>query len=240
MIKNLLFPLESDTDQLSENDYLINEFLYENDLKEEEKKDDKNYILNVNEIYGNLTNELKKNPKESSLFKKGEKFEDIHEPFDNLNNLENFQNSLDSVLQKNEEIQKRFDLKSQEQDLKILNEVDEMKLFKESQNKEFSSRYSRNKIFNIVRLNSKRRRKYMGDDKRKRIKSDFYKQIKIELNKQLKKQKIKMLFNWPQIMVTDITKDNNKNILSMTLGKLLLDGELGNKYSKSKRKEKKT
>ena len=196
--------------------------------------------MNANEIYGNLSKELNKNPKELSLIKKGEKFEDIHELFENLKNLENFQNSLDSVLQKNEEIQKRFDLKSQEQDLKILNEVDEMKLFKESQNKEFSSRYSRNKIFNIVRLNSKRRRKYMGDDKRKRIKSDFYKQIKIELNKQLKKQKIKMLFNWPQIMVTDITKDNNKNILSMTLGKLLLDGELGNKYSKSKRKEKKT
>jgi len=51
----------------------------------------------------------------------------------------------------------------------------------------------------------------MVDDKRKRIKSDFYKQIRIELNKQLKKQKIKMLFNWPQIMGTDIIKVNYKN-----------------------------
>jgi len=234
MQKNLLFQLEIQIDQLSETDFLINEFFDENDLNEEynKKEDEKHYNLIAPEIKDNIINEPDMNPKESSLSQKCGKIKEINESFNSLKFFSEFQNSSDCF-------QNEFCLKPEEQELQILNEIGEYKLFAKSINKEFSSKYSRKKLFNVVKLNCKRRRKYMGDDKRKRIKSDFYKQIRIELNNQLKKQKIKMLFNWPQIMVTDITKVNNKKILSMTLGKLLSNGDSSCKSSKSDKKEKK-
>ena len=234
MQKNLLFQLEIQIDQLSETDFLINEFFDENDINEKfnKKEDEKHYNLIAPEIKDNIINEPDMNPKESSLSQKCRKINEINESFNSLKFFSEFQNSSDCF-------QNEFCLKLEEPELKILNEIGEYKLFAKSINKEFSSKYSRKKLFNVVKLNCKRRRKYMGDDKRKRIKSDFYKQIRIELNNQLKKQKIKMLFNWPQVMVTDITKVNNKKILSMTLGKLLSNGDSSCKSSKSDKKEKK-
>ena len=234
MQKNLLFQLEIQIDQLSETDFLINGFFDENDLNEEynKKEDEKHYNLIAPEIKDNIINEPDMNPKESSLSQKCRKINEINESFNSLNYFSEFKNSSDFF-------QNEFDLQPEEQEHKILNEAGEYKLFAKSINKEFSSKYSRKKLFNVVKLNCKRRRKYMGDDKRKKIKSDFYKQIRIQLNNRLKEQKIKMLFNWPQIMVTDITKLNNKNILNMTLGELLSNGDSACKSSKSEKKDKK-
>jgi len=234
MQKHQLFPLEIDIEQLSETDFLINEFFYENDLKEEynKKEDEKHYNHIDSEVSGNSINNPNKNPKESSLPEKCEEINELHESFNSLKNFSGFQNSSDYF-------QNNFVLMPEEQEIKIVNEADEYKIFSKSMNKEYSYKYSRKKIFNVVKLNCKRRRKYMGDDKRKKIKSDFYKQIRIELNNRLKEQKIKMLFNWPQIMVTDITKVNNKNILNMTLGELLSKGDSACKSSKSEKKDKK-
>ena len=242
MQNQLLFPLETDIDQLSASEFLIDESLYENDLKEKiiKKEEDKHYYLNSSRLNNTIINEINKDNYETLLYRKYENIEDIHKPFNDLNNFSNFQNSLGSFLEKKEEIKNDINLSSKEQNVKILNEVNEYKLFHKSIKKEFSTKYSRNKIFNTVKLNCKRRRKYMGDDKRKRIKSDFYRQIKLELNNQLKKQKIKMLFNWPQILVTDITKENNKKSLAMTLGERLSEGDLSNKPSKNKENEKNT
>ena len=240
MQNHLLFPIETDIEQLSASEFLIDESLYENDLKEKinKKEEDKHYYLNSSRLNGTIINEINKNPYEISLNRKCENTEDIHKSFNDLNNFSHFQNTLGSFLEKKEDIQNDINLSSKEQELKILNEVNEYKLFSKSVKKEFSNKYSRNKIFNTVRLNCKRRRKYMGDDKRKRIKSDFYRQIKLKLNNQLKKQKIKMKFNWPQILVTDITKENNKKSLAMTLGKRLSEGDLSSKSSKNKENEK--
>ena len=234
MQKNLLFQLEIQIDQLSETDFLINEFFDENDINEKynKKEDEKHYNLIAPEINDNIINEPDINPKESSLSQKCGNINEINESFNSLNYFSEFQNSSDFF-------QNEFDLQPEEQEHKILNEAGEYKLFAKSINKEFSSKYSRKKLFNVVKLNCKRRRKYMGDDKRKKIKSNFYKQIRIELNNRLKEQKIKMLFNWPQIMVTDITKLNNKNILNMTLGELLSKGDSACKSSKSEKKDKK-
>ena len=234
MQKHLLFPLEIDIEQLSETEFLINEFFYENDIKEEynKKEDEKHYNYIGSEVSGNSINNPNKNPKESSLPEKCEEINELHESFNSLKNFSGFQNSSDYF-------QNNFVLMPEEQEIKIVNEADEYKIFSKSKNKEYSSKYSRKKIFNVVKLNCKRRRKYMGDDKRKKIKSDFYKQIRIELNNRLKEQKIKMLFNWPQIMVTDITKVNNKNILNMTLGELLSKGDSACKSSKSEKEDKK-
>ena len=72
MQKNLLFQLEIQIDQLSETDFLINEFFDENDLNEEynKKEDEKHYNLIAPEINDNIINEPDINPKKSSLSQK--------------------------------------------------------------------------------------------------------------------------------------------------------------------------
>jgi len=91
-------------------------------------------------INDNIINEPGINPMESSLSQKCGNFNDINESFNNLKNFFEFQHSSDCF-------QNEFDLQPEEQELKILNEDGEYKLFAKSINKEFSSKYSRKKIF---------------------------------------------------------------------------------------------
>ena len=124
-----------------------------------------------------------------------------------------------------------------QQPLQMLELKIEMKLFDESLEKEFSSKYEKKPIFKQNRLSTKRRRKLMGDNMRKRIKSDFCKGIKKELNKIIKDNNIAQFFDFPQSIITDVTKERNKNNLGMTLEELLSSGDYNSRIITKKRKK---
>ena len=102
MQNHLLFPMETDIEQLSASEFLIDESLYENDLKEKinKKEEDKHYYLNSSRLNGTIINEINKNPYEISLNRKCENTEDIQKSFIDLNNFSHFQNTLGSFLEK--------------------------------------------------------------------------------------------------------------------------------------------
>ena len=80
----------------------------------------------------------------------------------------------------------------------------------------------------------------MKDIMRKRIKSNLYKEVKIILNSHLRSKKIKeisilkKLFDWPQSIITNVTKKENKCNLRKTLEQMLSNGGL-EPYNKSKK-----
>jgi hypothetical protein len=69
-----------------------------------------------------------------------------------------------------------------------------------------------------------KKRKFMKDMIRKRIKSDFYRVIRKNLNSKINSKDInlKKSFDFPQTMITNVSKNHCKKNLNMTLKKILI------------------
>ena len=120
-----------------------------------------------------------------------------------------------------------FDLKNNS----INEKKEDFKLF-ENKKKDYTSIYNKRPIFKKEGKNIFIRKKYRKDNMRKRIKSDLYKEIKKQLNNRLRKENIKdllileKLFDWPQSIITNVTKEENKKNLRKTLEQMLSNGGL--------------
>lgn len=184
-------------------------------------------------------NEIMANPKDK-----------IGKNNDIINGITNiFQEPKESYSKKDEEKEEKkedkdrygIDLHAQpitndkdEKKVTILN--NELKFFDESIEKEkFSSKYKKPPIFKQNRLKTKRERKKMKDNMKKRIKSHFLKGTKNKLNNILKEQNLKQSFNFPQRIVIDVTKERNKKNFGITLEETLSNGDYNSKIINNKR-----
>ena len=96
-------------------------------------------------------------------------------------------------------------------------------LFKEIKT-DVTSEYSKKKqIFMNIGPNIGKKRKFMKDMIRKRIKSDFYRVIRKNLNSKINSKVInlKKSFDFPQTMITNVSKNHCKKNLNMTLKEIL-------------------
>lgn len=87
-----------------------------------------------------------------------------------------------------------------------------------------TSIYSEKKqIFMNIGANIGKKRKFMKDMIRKRIKSDFYRVIRKNLNSKINSKVInlKKSFDFPQTMITNVSKNHCKKNLNMTLKEIL-------------------
>ena len=112
-----------------------------------------------------------------------------------------------------------------------LKENTQLKTGKESDKFKISHPEIRNKKGNRIR----HRRKYNSDDIRKKIKARFHKSIKNIINENLRKAGSKHLFSFlPQIFISSIAREKNRQVLNLTYRELLQKDFLndidGNKY----------
>ena len=87
-----------------------------------------------------------------------------------------------------------------------------------------TSEYSKKKqIFMNIGPNIGKKRKFMKDMIRKRIKSDFYRVIRKNLNSKINSKDINLekSFDFPQTMITNVSKNHCKKNLNMTLKEIL-------------------
>ena len=97
-------------------------------------------------------------------------------------------------------------------------------LFKEIKT-DVTSEYSKKKqIFMNIGPNIGKKRKFMKDMIRKRIKSDFYRVIRKNLNSKINSKDINLekIFDFPQTMITNVSKNHCKKNLNMTLKEILI------------------
>ena len=90
---------------------------------------------------------------------------------------------------------------------------------------DITSIYSKKKqIFMNIGANIGKKRKFMKDKIRKRIKSDFYRVIRKNLNSKINSKVInlKKSFDFPQTMITNVSKNHCKKNLNMTLKEILI------------------
>ena len=88
-----------------------------------------------------------------------------------------------------------------------------------------TSEYSKKKqIVMNIGPNIGKKRKFMKDMIRKRIKSDFYRVIRKNLNSKINSEVInlKKSFDFPQTMITNVSKNHCKKNLNMTLKEILI------------------
>lgn len=204
--------------------------------------------LNQLDFNQNLFLESKDEKKDFTLFNDKDDIKDDNETFNSIKKHFPFTYSLEPISEEQEEENKikedqlRFGLEPNQnpalQSFQLSELNEELKLFDESLEKKFSSKYETKPIFKHNRLNTKRRRKIMGDNMRKRIKSDFCKGIKQKLNYILKDKNIDQFLDFPQTIVTDVTKERNKNNLGMTLEEVLSGGDYNSRIINKKRKKK--
>ena len=176
------------------------------------------------------------NEVESKKFRKSEKdYTDIQKEIEKDINRENL---LEIPLSKTPSETKTFSeyfnktsFVTEEHAHKVIDK-EEFRLFQKSK-KDYSSIYNKKPlIFKKEGKNINRRRKDMKDIMRKRIKSNLYKEVKIILNSHLRSKKIKeisilkKLFDWPQSIITNVTKKENKCNLRKTLEQMLSNGGL--------------
>jgi len=240
-----IFLIDNESEKPNEIIIANNEQKLENELKEE----DKHYNFNKAELDEVSFVEYKLDQKYFTFSNLKDNFKDEDEIFNEVKKIFPTSESSESIQKKDErqeEIKQdehRFGLKSDQ--FPVLPSLpqtfvnNELKLFDESIKKEFSSKYSDNPIFKPVKLNAKRRRKNMKDNMRKRIKSDYCKVLKNKLNNMLGEYEIESLFDLPQLIVADVSKERNKNNLKMNLEEFLSEGVFINKYYKNEKKRKK-
>ena len=243
ILDNSIFEEEIYPEDESENPYEIislnNEQNPENDLIRP------NYFnkFNLHEI---SFLEYKDDKKDFNLFNLKDDIKGDNEPFNGIKKQFPFTYSKEPASKEEEEDNKikedelRFGLGPsqlpQKQSFRRAEFNNELKIFNESLEKKFSSKYKKDPIFKQNGLYIKRRRKRMGDNIRKRIKSDFCKGIKKKLNNILKDQNIDQFFDFPQSIVTDVTKERNKNNFDMTLEEMLSGGDYNSRIINKKRK----
>ena len=136
------------------------------------------------------------------------------------NNINDFNNININIIQdKNLEKNLQLDKSKNNTDFKPFNDnfilFDELKM-------DITSIYSKKKqIFMNIGV---KKRKFMKDMIRKRIKSDFYRVIRKNLNSKINSKDInlKKSFDFPQTMITNVSKNHCKKNLNMTLKKILI------------------
>ena len=83
---------------------------------------------------------------------------------------------------------------------------------------EYKKVVEKDKIFN----KQSHKRKYKPDDIRKKIKARFHKAIKNIINDNLRKAGSKKLFTYlPQVFISSITKEKNRNVLNLSFREIL-------------------
>ena len=83
---------------------------------------------------------------------------------------------------------------------------------------EFKKSPEKDKIYN----KQSHKRKYKPDDIRKKIKARFHKAIKNIINDNLRKAGSKKLFTYlPQVFISSITKEKNRNVLNLSFREIL-------------------
>ena len=128
---------------------------------------------------------------------------------------------MDLIEQQNQQI---FQIAEQNMEDPIINE-EKNKLFDIPINK-YKEKYSHPPIFKRLGKNYTERRKNNKDLMRKKIKSNFYKKMKNKLNMKFQTLNIKEKFDWPQNLVTNITKSKNRKDLDTPLKQLLLENDI--------------
>ena len=142
--------------------------------------------------------------------------------FNNINTTNNFNdidNSFNFVISNNSENKNNYSI--QKSKIKVIK--NNFILFDELE-KDITSIYSKkNQIFMNIGVNIRKKRKFMEDMIRKRIKSDFYRVIRKNLNSKINSKDInlKKSFDFPQTMITNVSKNHCKKNLNMTLKEIL-------------------
>ena len=176
-----------------------------------------NNIIDFKQIYFPVHNQLDQKPKFSVI---PPQFSII--PFQNFsqfkfmtNKEQNFGNNL---------VLKNIEEKSNELSNNSIKILKEKKLLKKKIKKfkiyhmEFKKSPEKDKIFN----KHSHKRKYKPDDIRKKIKARFHKAIKNIINDNLRKAGSKKLFTYlPQVFISSITKEKNRNVLNLSFREIL-------------------
>lgn len=235
-----IFNEKNEAEQILENN-ISNDFQnLENDLKPEI---DTTTEVNNNDFKNSELDEIsiinyKEFQKDGTILNPENKIENEDEIRDEINNI--FPEPKEPISKNNEEQEEkkedkdRYGIDLDNQPIKHNQDVLnlDLKFFDESKTKEkFSDKYKTPPIFKQNRLKTKRKRKRkkMKDNMRKRIKSHFHKKIQNKLNDILKEINIEKSFNFPQLIVADVTRERNKNNFGITLEETLSNGVYNSK-----------
>ena len=143
--------------------------------------------------------------------------------FNNINTTNNFNdidNSFNFVISNNSENKNNYSI--QKSKIKV---IKNNFIFFDELEKDITSIYSKkNQIFMNIGVNIRKKRKFMEDMIRKRIKSDFYRVIRKNLNSKINSKDINLekIFDFPQTMITNVSKNHCKKNLNMTLKEILI------------------
>ena len=143
--------------------------------------------------------------------------------FNNINTTNNFNdidNSFNFVISNNSENKNNYSI--QKSKIKV---IKNNFIFFDELEKDITSIYSKkNQIFMNIGANIRKKRKFMEDMIRKRIKSDFYRVIRKNLNSKINSKDINLekSFDFPQTMITNVSKNHCKKNLNMTLKEILI------------------
>ena len=137
----------------------------------------------------------------------------------NINDFNNINNSFNFVISNNSENKNNYSI--QKSKIKV---IKNNFIFFDELEKDITSIYSKKKqIFMNIGANIGKKRKFMKDKIRKRIKSDFYRVIRKNLNSKINSKDINLekSFDFPQTMITNVSKNHCKKNLNMTLKEIL-------------------
>ena len=144
---------------------------------------------------------------------------EIDDRYSYENTFGNLDEKIQFILNGNDSL-----LKGYENNINDFNNINNFILFDEIKI-DITSIYSKKKqIFMNIGANIGKKRKFMKDKIRKRIKSDFYRVIRKNLNSKINSKVInlKKSFDFPQTMITNVSKNHCKKNLNMTLKEILI------------------
>lgn len=144
---------------------------------------------------------------------------EIDDRYSYENTFGNLDEKIQFILNGNDSL-----LKGYENNINDFNNINNFILFDEIKI-DITSIYSKKKqIFMNIGANIGKKRKFMKDMIRKRIKSDFYRVIRKNLNSKINSKDInlKKSFDFPQTMITNVSKNHCKKNLNMTLKEILI------------------
>ena len=113
--------------------------------------------------------------------------------------------------------------KNENEIYKDLSDDKGLKLFANPPKKNYKLIFNKIPIFEKTGKNVKKSDKYRPENIRKRIKSNFYNQILNNLNTELKNLKVEGFVNFPQEMITDVSKIKCKIYLERTLKEQMIE-----------------
>ena len=176
-----------------------------------------NTLIHFNEIYYQNTPQFNQKPKFPEI-----RSENANYSFQNIPPFK-FVINKEQNSEKKEET-KKIEENSDEKNNNEIKKPKEIKLKKKKFKKfkiyhiEFKKLSEKDKILNKQR----HKRKYKPDDIRKKIKARFHKSIKNIINDNLRKAGSKKLFTYlPQVFISSITKEKNRNVLDLSFREIL-------------------